>query len=139
MKKDKLKVMKRPLLKLYAFNFFQALSWASQKKRAQSSPVFGFAVLFVWFFISLFARARFPAFLFARVNLPIESKVWSRVARTNYRRNMALLLRSSELVKWAPGSFSHFNLIDKLFYSYIYMKEDHLSYRRNFCSCEKKA
>ena len=69
--------MKRPLLKLYAFNFFQ-----SQKKKHSPHHVFGFAFLFVFYF---YFRARIPPFLVARVNLPIESKVWSRVARTNYR------------------------------------------------------
>ena len=77
MKEDELKLMKRPLLKLYAFNFFQ-----SQKKEHSPHHVFGFTFLFVFYF---YFRARFPAFLFARVNLPIESKVWSRVARTNYK------------------------------------------------------
>ena len=78
MKEDESKLMKRPLLKLYAFNFFQ-----NQKKEHSPHHVFGFIFLFVFYF---YFRARFPAFLFARVNLPIESKVWSRVARTNYMR-----------------------------------------------------
>ena len=51
--------------------------------RAKLAFFLGFAFLFVFYF---YFRARFPAFLFARVNLPIESKVWSRVARTNYMR-----------------------------------------------------
>ena len=51
--------------------------------RAKLTFFLGFAFLFVFYF---YFRARFPAFLFARVNLPIESKVWSRVARTNYMR-----------------------------------------------------
>ena len=69
--------MNRPLLKLYAFNFFQ-----SRKKENNPHHVFGFAFSCLLFLF----LAGFPAFLFARVNLPIESKVWSRVARTNYRR-----------------------------------------------------
>ena len=51
--------------------------------RAKLTFFLGVAFLFVFYF---YFRARFPAFLFARVNLPIESKVWSRVARTNYMR-----------------------------------------------------
>ena len=51
--------------------------------RAKLTFFLGFAFLFVFYF---YFRARFPAFLFARVNLPIESKVWSRVVRTNYMR-----------------------------------------------------
>ena len=55
----------------------------SQKKEHSPHHVLGFTFLLVFYF---YFRARFPAFLFARVNLPIESKVWSRVARTNYMR-----------------------------------------------------
>ena len=79
MKEDESKLMKRLLLKLYAFNFFQ-----SQKK--EHTVLIMFWVLVFCLFFYFYFRARFPAFLFARVNLPIESKVWSRVARTNYMR-----------------------------------------------------
>ena len=61
------------------------LSTFSRAKRKSTLLTFflGFAFLFVFYF---YFRARFPAFLFARVNLPTESKVWSRVVRTNYMR-----------------------------------------------------
>lgn len=89
--------MNRTLLKLYAFNFFQ-----SQTQEHSPHHVFGFAFLFVFYFY--FRSARFPAFLFARANLPIESKVLSRVARTNYRRTKQGYYMSSWTIPVAdPG------------------------------------
>ena len=87
-----LKVLKRPLLKLYAFNFFQALSWASEKKESTVLSSFWFCFFDYLFVFHFSFRARFPAFFsLVPIKLPIESKVLSRVARTNDRRNFALL------------------------------------------------
>ena len=62
-RKDKLKIMKRPLLKLYAFNFFQALSWASQKKRAHSPHQFLVLLFCLFGFLFLFSLVlAFPLF-----------------------------------------------------------------------------
>ena len=63
-----------------------------------------FWVLLFCLFFYFYFRARFPAFLFARVNLPIESKVWSRVARTNYMRTKQGYYMSSWTIPVAdPG------------------------------------
>ena len=79
------------------------LSTFSRAKRKSTLLTFflGFAFLFVFYF---YFRARFPAFLFARVNFPIESKVWSRVARTNYMRTKQGYYMSSWTIPVAdPG------------------------------------
>ena len=61
------------------------LSAFSRAKR-KSTVLTMFSVLLFCLFVYFSLSARFPIFLFAPVNLPIESKVWSRVARTNYMR-----------------------------------------------------
>ena len=79
------------------------LSNFSRAKRKSTVLTMFWVLLFCLFFYFYF-RARFPAFLFARVNLPIESKVWSRVVRTNYMRTKKGYYMSSWTIPVAdPG------------------------------------
>ena len=79
------------------------LSNFSRAKRKSTVLTMFWVLLFCLFFYFYF-RARFPAFLFARVNLPIESKVWSRVVRTNYMRTKQGYYKSSWTIPVAdPG------------------------------------